>query len=36
MMKVLVLGCGLMGRAIALDLLEADDVEKVTVVDVSQ
>jgi lysine 6-dehydrogenase len=34
-MKVLVLGCGLMGRAITLDLLEADDVEKVTVVDVS-
>jgi len=36
MMKVLVLGCGLMGRAIALDLLEADDVEKVAVLDVSQ
>jgi lysine 6-dehydrogenase len=35
-MKILVLGCGLMGRAIALDLLESKDVDAVTVTDVSK
>jgi len=35
-MKGLVLGYGLVGRAISLDLLQADDVDAVMVVDVRQ
>ena len=35
-MKILVLGCGLMGRAIALDVLDSPEVERVMVTDVSR
>jgi len=35
-MKILVLGCGLMGRAISLDLVESPEVERVTATDVSR
>lgn len=34
-MKILVLGCGLMGRALALDLLESNEADEITVADVS-